>query len=130
MTADDEKGYALARTPGAARVLAAAVAELRSVPSGDPVAVDGGVIPARVAEPLAAWLETAHDYVTRSHPDLALASPFRRGAVDVAHALIRGRHHPTEVYASAEAGIPPGCAVCGPMRWPCPTVNISYEETP
>ncbi|MEU9215414.1 hypothetical protein AB0D47_02595 [Streptomyces sp. NPDC048376] len=113
-----------------AQVLAAAVADLRSVPPGDPVAVDGGVIPARVAEPLAAWLETAHDYVTRSHPDLALASPFRRGAVDLAHALLRTRHHPEGVYASAEAGISPGCAVCGPMRWPCPTVNISYEETP
>ncbi|PAN01022.1 hypothetical protein CJI59_13955 [Streptomyces sp. Alain-F2R5] len=113
----------------AAQVLAAAVAELRSVPPGDPVAVDGGVIPARVAEPLAAWLETAHDYVTRSHPDLALASPFRRGAVDLAHALLRARHHPRGVYAAAEAGIPATCAVCGPMRWPCPTVNVSYEET-
>ncbi|GHJ01589.1 hypothetical protein TPA0906_34540 [Streptomyces olivaceus] len=39
-------------------------------------------------------------------------------------------HRPTNVYASAEAGIPPGCSVCGPMRWPCPTVNAAYEETP
>lgn len=114
----------------AAQVLAAAVAELRSVPPGDAVPVDGGVMPARVAEPLAAWLEIAHDYMSQSHPDLATASPFRRGAVDLAHALIRSRHHPQGVYAAAEAGIPPGCAVCGPMRWPCPTVNISYEEKP
>nr|WP_143657534.1 hypothetical protein [Streptomyces sp. alain-838] len=100
------------------------------MPAGTAVPVGDGSIPARVVEPLAAWLGIAHDYVSRAHPDLALASPFRRGAVDLAHALLRARHHPRGVYAAAEAGIPATCAVCGPMRWPCPTVNVSYEETP
>lgn len=71
-----------------AQLLATAVAELRSVPPGDDVPVPGGTVPARLAEPLAAWLEIAHGYVTRSHPDLATASPFRRGALDVALAVL------------------------------------------
>ncbi|MEU1497017.1 hypothetical protein [Streptomyces sp. NPDC005732] len=114
----------------AAAILAAAVADLRSVPRGHDIPLKGGSIPAAVAEPLAAWLEIAHGYVSRSHPDLATASPFRRGAVDLAHALLRERHHPQGVYAAAEAGIPASCAVCAPMGWPCPTVNLTYEGKP
>ncbi|WP_420034678.1 hypothetical protein ACN2WE_21360 [Streptomyces sp. cg28] len=43
---------------------------------------------------------------------------------------IRELHQPVGVYAAAEAGIPPSCAVCGPLAWPCPTANIVYGETP
>ncbi|MGW4493774.1 hypothetical protein [Streptomyces sp. NPDC004376] len=68
-----------------AALLAAAVAELRSVRSGDDAALAGGVVPARLTEPLAAWLEICHGYITRSP---TLSSPFRDGGVDVAKALL------------------------------------------
>lgn len=74
-----------------ARLLAAAVAELRSVLPGDDVAVPGGAIPAPIAEALADWLEICHRYVSNGHPDLALASPFRRGGVGVAQAILGGK---------------------------------------
>lgn len=34
---------------------------------------------------------------------------------------VRALHHPTGVLAATEHGNPPGCAVCGPYCWPCPT---------
>ncbi|MFF2383748.1 hypothetical protein [Streptomyces sp. NPDC058108] len=77
-----------------AEEIAAAVAELRSRPAEDDAAVPGGTMPAPVAEALARWLEIAHGYVVKSHPDLALASPFRQGALDMARAVLGANDQP------------------------------------
>lgn len=76
--------------------LAAAVAQLRSCPTGHDPAVPGGAIPTGIAEPLADWLEIAKEYADRWPPDAQTNSPFRTGALAVARAINADQADPPE----------------------------------
>lgn len=87
--------------------------------------VDGGFTWTPV-DPVIDRLAAITDQVTAMYLD-AMAGLGK--AMDKLDA-IRELHRPVGVYAAAEAGVPADCGVCGPLRWPCPTVDIVYGETP
>lgn len=104
MSADGEKGYAPAVTPGGEQLRAA----LRA-------ALDRFIDPDDDTMPYCNRVDGGYTWTPAD------------GVID---RLIRAVHRPVGVVAAAEAGVEPDCAVCGPNTWPCATVSTAYEEQP